>query len=203
MFSRQGLLRTWQEIRGYFVFAFILFFASMFVGGSTNAPTGWMNGQLEEMDRLMDSAVGSGSPERAMFFLIIGKNLLASAMAMGFGIIGAIMPITVLVSNGMLMGYVFHVISERDGNLLAAIVKGILPHGVFELAAVFLACAFGIRFGLTFIRGVGRSLTGRERPWEPFARTAKGAVPGIAAIVVLLFLAAAVESTITYWLVSP
>ena len=203
MFTRQGLLRTWQEIRGYFVFACILFFASLFVGGSTNAPEGWMNGQLEEMDRLMKSAVGSDNPERAMFFLIIGKNLLASLMAMGFGIIGAIMPITVLVSNGMLLGYLLHTVSVGGGDVWGTIFKGLLPHGVIELSAVFLACAFGIRFGLTFVRGVWRSLMGKEEPWRPFARTAAGAVPGIAAICVLLVVAAAVESTITYWLVKP
>ncbi|MFD0674962.1 stage II sporulation protein M [Cohnella sp. GCM10027633] len=202
MFSRQGLLQIWKETRGYFVFACILFFASMFVGGSSDAPVGWMNGQLEEIDKLRQSAEGTDSPERAMFFLIIGKNLLASVMAIGFGIIGAIMPIAVLVSNGMLMGYVLTLVGQTDQNVWLTIVKGLLPHGVLELCAVFLACAFGIRFGLTFIRGIGRSLTGKSEPWQPFVRTAIGVVPGIAAIIALLLLAAAVESTITYWLMT-
>lgn len=202
MFSRQGLLQTWKDVRGYFVFASILFFASMFVGGSEGAPVDWMERQLEEMSKQVSSAVGTENPEREMFFFIIGKNLLASAIAIGFGIIGAIVPITVLVSNGMIMGYVLQATAERGYNVWEVIFKALLPHAVIELTAVFLACAFGIRFGLTFIRGIGRSLTGKDQPWQPFVRTAIGAVPGIVTIFVLLVLAAAVESTITYWLVS-
>jgi len=202
MFTRQGLLLTWKESRGYFIFACLLFFASAFVGGAVDTQVEWMNGQLEQFDKLRQEIEGSGTPERTMFFILFGKNLLASIMAMGFGILGGIMPIVVLVTNGMLMGYVLRLVSWNDQNVVLAIVKGILPHGIFELCAVFLACAFGIRFGLTFIRGISRSLTGKDEPWKPFARTAIGAVPGLITIVVLLLLAALVESTITYWLAS-
>lgn len=202
MFSRQGLLQAWKDVRGYFVFACILFFASMFVGGSADAPTAWMNSQLEELGKYMEAAEGSANPEREMFFLIAGKNLLASLMALGFGIVGAIMPLSVLIMNGMLMGHVLKVVQNSGQSVWEAVFKGLLPHGVFELTAIFLACAFGIRFGITFIRGIGRSLTGRSEPWQPFVRTAISAVPGIVVIFVLLVLAAAVESTITYWLVT-
>ncbi|MFC5528057.1 stage II sporulation protein M [Cohnella yongneupensis] len=202
MFSRQGLLQTWNDVRGYFIFACILFFASMFVGGSSDAPVDWMNGQLREIQKLRESIEGTDNPERAMFFLILGKNLLASLMAMGFGIVGAIMPIAVLVSNGMLIGYFISLVAHSDKNVWGVVAKGLLPHGIIELCAIFLACAFGVRFGITFIRGIWRSLTGKSEPWQPFARTASGAIPGIAAIVILLTVAAIVESTITYWLAS-
>ncbi|WP_027087393.1 stage II sporulation protein M [Cohnella panacarvi] len=200
MFTRQGLLLTWKESRRYFVFACLLFFASAFVGGATDTQVDWMNGQLEQFDEIRQEIEGSDTPERTMFFILIGKNLLACVMAMGFGIMGAIMPIVVLVTNGLLLGYVLKLSSWNDQNVWLAVVKGILPHGVFELSAVFLACAFGIRFGLTFLRGVSRSLTGKDEPWRPFARTAIGAIPGLIAIVVLLLIAALVESTVTYWL---
>lgn len=200
MISRQGLLQTWREIRGYFIFACILFLASAFVGGATDTQIGWLNGQLEQFDKMKQTIDGSDSPERTMFFILFGKNLLASVLAMGFGILGAIMPIVVLVTNGMLMGYVLKLVSWNDQNVWLAVAKGILPHGILELCAVFLACAFGIRFGISFIRGIGRSLTGKENAWKPFVRTAIGAVPGLTVIVILLLLAAAVESTVTYWL---
>ncbi|MBO9599996.1 MAG: stage II sporulation protein M [Cohnella sp.] len=202
MFSRQGLLRTWKETRRYFIFACLLFFASAFVGAAVDSQVDWLNGQLAQFDNIKEKIDGSDTPERTMFFILFGKNLLASVMAMGFGIMGGIMPIISLVVNGVLVGYVLRLISWNDQNVWLAIVKGILPHGIFELSAVFLACAFGIRFGLTFIRGISRSLTGKDEPWKPFARTAIGAVPGLMAIVVLLLIAALVESTVTYWLAS-
>lgn len=200
MFSRQGLLQTWREVRGYFIFAGLLFFASAFVGGATDTQVGWLNGQLEQFDQIKQTVEDSDNPEKTMFFIIFGKNLLASVLAMGFGIIGAIMPIAVLIINGMLIGYVLRLVSWSDQNVWEAVVKGLLPHGILELCAVFLACAFGIRFGFTFIRGIARSLTGKDEPWKPFVRTAIGTVPGFIAIVILLLFAAIVESTVTYWL---
>src|SRR5690606_30526322 len=114
---RQGLLLTWKESRGYFIFACLLFFASAFVGGAVDTQVEWMNGQLEQFDKLRQEIEGSGTPERTMFFILFGKNLLASIMAMGFGILGGIMPIVVLVTNGMLMGYVLRLVSWNDQNV--------------------------------------------------------------------------------------
>ncbi len=203
MFTRQGLLLSWRETRPYFIFAVILFFAGMVIGGTPNAPTEYLESQLQGIATLSNSIKNSDTPEIMAFLLITANNIFASLMAMGMGIIAGIMPIYTLVANGMVLGYLLSEFSESGENMFMLIVKGLLPHGILELPAVFLACAFGIRFGMTLIRGVFGSAFGKKEPWQPFVRTATGALPAIIVVVVLLLLGAVVESTVTFWLMKP
>ncbi|TVX95602.1 stage II sporulation protein M [Cohnella terricola] len=200
MFSRQGLLQTWKEIRPYFIFSAMLFFAGVVIGGTSGAPADFLEQQIKGVKAISDSIVKSETPEWTAFLLITANNIFSTLMVMGLGIIAGIMPLVMLVSNGMILGYMLSILSDKGENMFLLIVKGILPHGIFELTAVFLACAFGLRFGMTLIKGIFGSAFGKKEPWQPFVRTATGAVPALIVVVVLLLLAAAVESTITLWL---
>ncbi|MNF03889.1 hypothetical protein D3C80_2032940 [compost metagenome] len=77
------------------------------------------------------------------------------------------------------------------------IVKGLLPHGIIEIPAIIIACAFGLRFGGKVIQ----SMSGRVRgsSWAEFMRQT---VTASVWIVILLLLAAIIESTITLALLS-
>ncbi|MFC4601489.1 stage II sporulation protein M [Cohnella hongkongensis] len=200
MFTRAGLLLTWKEIRPYFIFSIILFFAGMVIGGTPNAPSEFLNQQLKGIESIAKSIDASEHPERTAFLLITMNNVFNTIMVMGLGIFAGLMPLFMLVSNGMILGYLLSGFSANGENVFLLVVKGLLPHGILELSAVFLACAFGMRFGLTLIRGVFGSAFGRKEPWQPFVRTATGAVPALIAVVALLLLGAVVESTITMWL---
>lgn len=203
MFTRAGLLLTWKEIRPYFIFSIILFFAGMVIGGTPNAPTEYLEQQMKGLEGISNSIRTSDNPEWTAFLLITANNILKTIMAMGFGIVAGLMPISMLVLNGMILGYLLSGFSASGENVFMLVVKGLLPHGILELSAVFLACAFGIRFGLTLLGGIFGSAFGRKEPWQPFVRTATGAVPALIVIVVFLLLGAVVESTITYWLMKP
>jgi len=200
MFSREGLLLSWKEIRPYFIFSIMLFFAGMVIGGTPNAPADFLEQQLKGIKTISDSIVKSDTPEWTAFLLITFNNILNTLMVMGLGIIAGIMPLVMLVSNGMILGYMLSGLSDKGEDMFVLIVKGLLPHGIVELTAVFLGCAFGMRFGMTFIRGIFGSAFGKNEPWQPFVRTATGAVPALIVVVVLLLLGALIESTITLWL---
>ncbi|MFB9276857.1 stage II sporulation protein M [Cohnella cellulosilytica] len=200
MFTRAGLLLAWKEIRPYFIFSIMLFFAGMVIGGNPNAPTEFLNDQVSKIASISGSIQQSDTPEMTAFLLITVNNIVASLMAMGMGIIAGLMPIYTLIANGMMVGYLLAGFSASGENVFQLVVKGLLPHGILEMSAVFLACAFGIRFGMTLIGGVFGSAFGKKEPWSPFVRTATGAVPALIVIVSLLLLGAVVESTITYWL---
>lgn len=202
MFSRAALFRSWKEIRPYFIFSVILFFAGTVVGGSPNAATGWMESQLNGISVIAQTAANADNPRLALFLLITLNNVIKSIVVMGLGIFVGILPVIMLVANGMIIGYLLVDQSERGANLFLMIVKGILPHGILELPAIFLACAFGMRFGLTFARGIGRSALGKERPWESFVSTAAGSVPALVFVTGTLIVAALIESTFTYWLMT-
>jgi len=202
MFTRAGLRLTLKEIRPYFIFSVMLFFAGMVIGGTSSAPTEFLEQQMKGVESIARSIHESDNPEWTGFLLIVINNVFKTIMAMGFGIIAGLMPISMLLLNGMILGYLLAGFSANGENVFMLIVKGLLPHGVLELTAVFLACAFGIRFGMTLIRGIFGSAFGKKEPWQPFVRTSIGAVPALVAIVVLLLIAAVVESTITLRLMS-
>ncbi|WP_256762372.1 stage II sporulation protein M [Cohnella sp. WQ 127256] len=202
MFSRKRLHQTWKEIRPYFIFSVILFFAGMVIGGTPNAPTEFLEQQINGVRSIAEKIDESKSPEFTAFLLITVNNVFNVLLAMVLGIIAGIMPIIMLVSNGMILGFLIDGFAARGMNVWELVFKGLLPHGILELSAVFLACAFGMRFGITLIKGIFGSALGKSKPWHPFVRTATGAVPAVIAIVVLLLLGAVVESTITLWLMS-
>lgn len=202
MFSRQKLLSTWKDIRPYFVFAIILFFAGVVIGGTPNAPAAFLEQQLKGLESISNSVRASDNPEATMFWLITLNNVFNTLLVMVLGLIAGIMPIVMLVSNGLVIGFLMSEVASEGHNVWSMVIKGLLPHAFFELSAVFLACAFGMRFGVTLFKGIMGSAMGRERPWQAFSATATGAVPALIAIVALLLIGAVIESTVTYWLMS-
>jgi stage II sporulation protein M len=202
MFTRHNLRLTWKEIRPYFIFSVMLFFAGMIVGGSDNSPTDWLDQQMQGISQISDTVNKSDNPELTMFIFIAANNIFKSILAMGLGIVVCLLPLFMLVTNGMIIGYLLTGFADKGQNVTELVVKGLLPHGILELSALFLACAFGIRFGLTLIKGIYGSLLGKSDAWASFVRTAKGAIPALIVVTVMLIIAAIVESTVTYWLMS-
>lgn len=198
MFRRQALLQNWREVRPYFVFAVILFLASIVVGASSAGPVSWLDSAIESLKRISDAADASDHPERTLFTSIWLNNVYSSLMALYMGILAGIMPIVTLIVNGMLMGYLFGNLADNGHHIGPMIVKGILPHGIFEIPALLLACACGIRVGFSLIRGLWGAMIGRTEPWARFKRAIQGSVPAALFIVLLLLVAALIESTVTY-----
>ncbi|TJY38832.1 stage II sporulation protein M [Cohnella pontilimi] len=201
MFSRKGLLQTWRDIRPYFIFSVILFFAGVVVG-ATSGSDEWIQTQLRALAEMAKKAQNSDNPQMTLFVTILVNNLKSSLTAMYLGIVAAIAPLVTLALNGIVMGYLFGVYADHGENVWLLIAKGILPHGIFELPAIFLACAFGIRLGATLLKGLFGALLGKKEPWGALARTAAGTVPALILIAAMLLVAAVIESTVTPWLLS-
>jgi stage II sporulation protein M len=202
MFTRQALVRSWKEIRPYVIFSTLLFFAGIIVGGAPNSSTDWLSGQLQGISDLAEQTRKADNPQLAFFWLILLNNLTKSVMAMYLGIVAGVLPLIMLVTNGMIIGFLFGGMADQGENVWLLVVKGILPHGILELPALFLACGFGIRLGLTLLKGIFGTALGKSEPWGAFNRTAAGTVPALMLVAVMLLLAAAIESTITFWLVA-
>ncbi|KIL36350.1 hypothetical protein SD71_08285 [Cohnella kolymensis] len=202
MFTRKGYLQSWKEVRPYFIMSIMLFFAGLLVGGSPGAPAEWLAQQLKGLAQLSNIAHKSDSPELVMFFIIFLNNFLKAVLAMVLGAAVGLFPVYMLVANGMVIGFLLGEIADRGENVWLIVLKGLLPHGILELSAIFLACAFGVRFGVTLLQGIAGSVFGKDRAWHPFVRTAIGSVPALILVFTLLLAAAVVESTVTYWLMS-
>lgn len=184
-------------MRPYFWAAAVIFLAGLFVGAMSHGDIGWLEKQLEGISNIAKQANDSEHPSRTMFGLILVNNLVATALAMYLGIAACIMPLFTLALNGLIMGYLFGKMADQGVDVVSVIVRGILPHGILELPAVFLAAAYGILLGVRMMQGLGRSMTGKPNPWAAFAAALKGSVAMFAIVALLLLAAACIESTIT------
>lgn len=55
-----------------------------------------------------------------------------------------------MFSNGFIMGFVMESL-QRKGQDALFMLKGLTPHGIFELPALFIAGAAGLRIGFSYI----------------------------------------------------
>jgi len=202
MFSRHALAASWRDVRPYFIFSLILFFAAMVVGATPGGATELIRDQVRAMAELAQQTEAADNPRLALFWLIFRKNLLACVMTMYLGIGAAIFPLVTMVLNGMVIGFLFSSMAEQGEQVWLLALKGIVPHGIVELPALFLAAGFGMMLGVGVLRGIVGSLFGKTDPWGLFVRSLRGSVPALLALLALLLLAAVLESTVTYSLMS-
>ncbi|MDG0810908.1 stage II sporulation protein M [Cohnella rhizosphaerae] len=127
--------------------------ASLFAGAMSNGDIDWLDKQLRSIGEIAKRANESDNASLSMFWLILVNNLVATAFAMYLGIAACVMPLFTLGLNGLVMGYLFRKLANEGADLGSLIVKGILPHGILELPAVFLAGAYGILLGVRLAAG--------------------------------------------------
>lgn len=131
--------------------------------------------------------------------ILLRRNLLATALITfsGFFTFG-LLPLANIAVNAFIIGTLLNILSIRMAvSPFRVIFFGILPHGLFEIPALVLAGALGIRLGAAVLRRLaGRS----DKPLTAYlgesARTF-GLV-----IVPLLLLAAIIEGTLTINLIN-
>lgn len=134
------------------------------------------------------------------FFGVVFNNLFACAVTIGFGIVPFIfLPILSLISNATLIGALIG-LGSATGTLspLKMIFIGLLPHGLFELPAIFLSMAMGIYLCQTLTRKILRR-SKEEKLMDVINGLAKTFV---LVVIPLLIVASAVESTITPMLIN-
>ncbi len=152
------------DIRAFIAIIVGLFVVSaaigyMIPGASPDAAKSLLAGLQEKADQL------SGQSSPVMMLGIFANNVMGSLMAMIFGLAAGLFPILFIVSNGMVIGIVLELIVVKMGAGAGLLVfaLGILPHGIFELPAVFLSAAIGLKLGYEALRSLYRrqdSVTG-------------------------------------------
>jgi len=139
--ERRAYLR---ELRPYLI-ASILFFA---VGAIIGAAVASRLPGLA--DHFGDSVTGflktfRGLPKPQLAAAIFLNNSVKTLAAILLGLVIGIVPALFLVVNGVVLGVVLFLSSHSRG--LWPSLLSILPHGVIELAAVFLGTAIGLMLG--------------------------------------------------------
>ena len=84
-----------------------------------------------------------------MIFFILQNNVQSALFSLIAGIFLGIPPLLSAVTNGVVIGYVLSKTYEIGG---LAIWWRLLPHGIFELPAVFIALGMGMKLGAALFK---------------------------------------------------
>lgn len=98
------------------------------------------------MQEVVEKTKGMSASELSGY--IFWNNLKASSMGVALGIIIGIFPVIFAISNGYIIGFVANMSVKEEGFLS---LWRLLPHGIFELPAVFISFALGLRLGSSLI----------------------------------------------------
>jgi stage II sporulation protein M len=139
----------------------------------------------------------SDNPTMTSIWLIFLNNVRAVFFMMALGLLLAIMPIISMLVNGILIGFVLRLQEAAGLSLAELIFKGLLPHGLLEMPAIIIGAGYGIRLGVTLILRLFPSM---RTNLQTIREAALSGVPLFGFLVVLLFFAAIIESTLTAFL---
>ncbi|MFB5763425.1 stage II sporulation protein M [Paenibacillus medicaginis] len=196
-------LRILNSVKGVLLFTVILFCASIALGWiSTGIIEQILRQQIEGLGQVAGRLQESGNAQLSFFVFIFFNNAIKCVLVMFLGAAFGIIPVVFIVMNGMVIGFLVHwVAANSAANLYELIIKGLLPHGIIELPVLLIACAYGLKFGgmvmSSICSGVSRGSTRvkSEMPWPAFMRQTWNVVLWV---VILLFIAAIIESTVSY-----
>jgi stage II sporulation protein M len=97
----------------------------------------------ELLKELAEKTTGLGHGELTWF--IFQNNILSSFIGLAFGIVLGVFPLMGTLINGLLLGYVYAQASAVAG---LGVIWMLIPHGIFELPAVFISFGLGLKLGM-------------------------------------------------------
>lgn len=159
---------------------------------------------IEQLEALIESAqngMPTENPLPELAFVPLLANNLRAMLVIGFGAItGGILSILGLVVNGVVVGAVVSVAVRQTSWVV--ILAALLPHGVLELSAFFVAAAIGLRIP----HRIGRYLLGWDE--TPLSRVEAFELVVLSVVLVAMIVVAAwievnVTSDVIEWVAGP
>ncbi len=182
-----------KSLQNYIFLALALFFGSAIAGFlAAGSDPELAATYVKEIGGKLEWILDLSPP--LMMLAIFANNLFAATISMLLGIGFGIIPAVIAIINGAVIGIVVWHAMNVSG--LAFVTIAILPHGIIELPTIFLSIGVGLRLGhLLFqtLQGKKVDLGGEMRSVLSLLKW----------IVLLLFLAAMIETFITPVLVQP
>lgn len=172
-----------SENKRYVYFAMILFFASSVFGYFSSDKLGFLDKALME---IMSKTQDLDALE--LLWFIFSNNVTSALSVLFLGTILGIFPLFNAIFNGTILGYVYSKAVPIAG---FGVIWRILPHGIFELPAIFISLGLGLHLGISLFSKNGlASLRLRLR---------SSLKVFLALIVPLLMLAAVIESFLIFF----
>jgi len=134
-----------KESKNFIYIIIAVFFVFVLIGFFIPAPDSLAEQILKFIEELLEKTQEMSQGELIKF--IFFNNLQSSFYGMIFGVLLGIFPVIAAIANGYLLGFVSSISVENNGFL---VLWRLLPHGIFELPAIFISLGLGLKFG-TFI----------------------------------------------------
>jgi len=144
-FLKLQYIKSWnylKESKNFIYFSILAFFLFALVGFFFPAPEAVANKIIELFKDILSKTEGLSGFELIIF--IFKNNIQASLLGLVFGIVFGIYPIFAIIFNGYVVGFAGKLATINGGvySLLS-----LIPHGIFELPAIFISFALGIKLG--------------------------------------------------------
>jgi uncharacterized membrane protein SpoIIM required for sporulation len=118
------------------------------------------------------------------------NNIWVSFQAFAGGITFGAFTVYVLIQNGLVLGALGATLSTTAPRALR-FWSLILPHGVIELMAIFIAAGAGLILGWSLIA------PGNVSRWDALRKASRDALPLVGGVVAMLIVAGCIEGFIT------
>jgi stage II sporulation protein M len=149
-----------KESKKYIYSSIAVFLVAALTGFFIPAPTQINQLIMGFIEDLLLKTQGMNFLEITSFILL--NNLQSGLLGIAYGIILGIFPVIMAFANGYLIGFVASE-SVSVGGIF--ILWRIVPHGIFELPALFISLGLGIKLG-TFIFKKDKLKTLKEYAWS-------------------------------------
>ena len=131
----------------------------------------------------------SSAPAQDFAARVFTNNAYVAAQAILFGVLLGLPVLYVLFLNAVNVGVAGGLMAANDR---ASLFFGlILPHGLLELTAVFVACGLGLKLGWTVVDPGGRTRT------RALSEEGRALVAGALGLVLVLFVSGIIEAFVT------
>lgn len=152
-FSLKPALSYLNKIKIYILITVILFFLSSvfgyfnIIGKISPELSNSLNQQIiKSVEEIVKQTENLGPLELVAF--IMTNNIKTAFFGVVFGIFFAIFPLVIVLFNGYVLGFVaYNAVNSPINEIGIFILWRLFPHGIFEIPAILIGIALGIRIG--------------------------------------------------------
>ncbi|MBR9701915.1 stage II sporulation protein M [Candidatus Pacearchaeota archaeon] len=149
-----------KESRNFIYLIVGIFLISSLIGFFVPPPDFVVEQIMKFIEELLGKTQGMSMLELVIF--IFANNIQSSFFGIIFGFLFGIFPMLASIANGYLIGFVGSIVVEAEG--LSSLWR-LVPHGIFELPAIFISFGLGLKAGM-FIFQKDRSESFRKYLWN-------------------------------------
>lgn len=140
----ENSLKYIKSQRKYVYLIIVLFFLSSVIGFIYSS-------QFSSLDKFIEDIAKStsGLDYLQLIWFIFRNNVTSAVSSLFLGVFFGIFPIINAIFNGSILGYVYSKAVSVAGY---GVAWRLLPHGIFELPAIFISLGLGLHLGTSLFK---------------------------------------------------